>query len=107
VIRTECLAVADSASGIMSITSASRGKSIVNAMRTTLLVSCFALAACAPTLHPIVTRPAIPNAEAVQRLCLDYMKQVVPAGSLSEAVGVAHERHIVFDNCLAAHGWTE
>jgi hypothetical protein len=85
----------------------STAKSIMHLMRKTVLTSCLALAACAPTLHPIVAQPPIPDAEAVQRLCLDYMRRAVPAGSLSEAVGVAHERQTVFDSCLAAHGWAE
>jgi hypothetical protein len=79
----------------------------VDAMRITLLAGCLAVAACAPTLHPIVAQPPISDAETVQRFCLDYMKQAVPAGSLSEAAGVAHDRQTVFDNCLAAHGWAE
>jgi hypothetical protein len=64
------------------------GKSIVNAMRITLLAGCLALAACAPTLHPIVAQPPISDAETVQRLCLDYMKQTVPVDSLGAAIGV-------------------
>ena len=80
-------------------------KSIVNAMRTTVLTTSLALAARAPALHPIVTQPPIPNAEAVQRLCLDYMRQAVSADSLGEAIGVANERQGVFDECLLSHGW--
>ena len=76
-------------------------------MRTTVLTSCLALAACAPTLRPTVAQPPVPDAEAVKRLCLDYMRQAVPANSLAEAIGVANERQAVFDNCLLSHGWAE
>jgi hypothetical protein len=72
-----------------------------------ILTICLALAGCALTLHPIVAQPPIPDAEAVQRLCLDYMRQAVPAASLAEAVGVANERQAVFDKCLLSHGWAE
>jgi hypothetical protein len=79
----------------------------VTAMRITLLAGCLALTVCAPTPHPIVAEPPIPDAETVQRLCLDYMRQAVPASSLGGAIGVAPERQAVFDKCLAAHGWAE
>jgi hypothetical protein len=54
-----------------------------------------------------LTQPPIPDAEAIQRLCLDYMRQTVPANSLGEAIGLANERPDVFDNCLRSHGWAE
>lgn len=76
-------------------------------MKETLLAACLALAACAPTPRPIVVHPSTPDARTAQRLCLDYTMRAVPAIGLAEAIGVAHERQIVFDSCLAARGWAE